>query len=199
LHAPATISSRPCPAVRKDGRVRVSGSSRLVPPRSVGIIHGDERDGHEDAGERHARPLRSGLGDLEDLLEEPGHSVGVGCGAGPVARRKLRDEALTERPQGFFLQAELFRERLGEPGPGDRGGHVADPRLLRRHLGFEGRALAVVVRVLVLESLREAVDEAGLDLLRREELPQFVDDGAVQLPLGDDEAVPADRGSLFPW
>jgi hypothetical protein len=55
------------------------------------------------------------------------------------------------------------------------------------------------VRVLVLESLREAVDEAGLDLLRREELPQFVDDGAVQLPLGDDEAVPADRGSLFPW
>jgi hypothetical protein len=41
-----------------------------------------------------------------------------------------------------------------------------------------------VVRVLVLESLREAVDEAGLDLLRREELPQLVDDGAVQLPLG---------------
>lgn len=163
MRAPATsINGPPAALGNQGGRVRIQGPARLAAPRPIGILHGDEGDRREDTREGHARAFRGRFRDLEDLLEEPRDGVGVGNGR-PLAGRRLRGQALTEGAQRLLLQAELLGERLGEPRPGDRGGHVPHTGFLRLHLRFEYGALAIVRRVLVLETLREPIDEPGLD------------------------------------
>src|SRR6266508_1034518 len=110
----ATVTSVADPASMPSGSTgAVHRAVTLVAPRCVGIFHGDEGDRHEDPGERRARSLRCGLGDLEDPLEEPRHGVRVGdrmtCA---IAGRCLRGEALPDRAQRLFLQGELLCERL---------------------------------------------------------------------------------------